>query len=359
MNYELAEVLYRSRWAMGKESLVRLWVAAKQATPDAIQAMVALRGQRSAAHDLVGDIAVVNVFGPITYRETLFSLFFGGATVEGLRQQLRSALADSAAKAVVLRFDTPGGAVDAVPEMAAELHAARGTKPIIAVSDTLMASAGYWLGSQTDQLFVSPSAMTGSVGVFTMHADISEALKREGVDVTLIFAGEHKVDGHPFAPLPDDVRQALQTDVDDVHADFIAAVARGRRTTQKAVRESYGQGLLYNAKDAVKLGLADGIATFDEVLQRTAAKVKRSARSAQAGVVDLAIAADATSTTIAATAEAVAEAAAFETISIVGTVLHTNLDPLEEEAAQPIDDTAAQAADQDYMDAAIKIAERL
>ena len=97
-------------------------------------------------------------------------------------------------------------------------------------------------------------------------------LEQMGVNVTLIFAGDHKVDAHPFAPLPDDVNARMQADVDDVHADFIAAVARGRKTSQKSVRESYGQGLMYNAKEAVKLGLADTIGTFEDTMQRAARK---------------------------------------------------------------------------------------
>ena len=169
-------------------------------------------------------------------------------------------------KAIVLRVNSPGGTVDAVPTLAAEIYATRGQKPIVAISDTLNASAALWISSQADQLLVEPSSQTGSLGVLVAHEDVSKMLEQMGVKVTLIHAGRHKVDGHPFAALPEDMHARWQAEINEVRDEFVAAVARGRRTSQRGVREKHGEGLMYSAKDAVKLGLADRIGTFEEAL---------------------------------------------------------------------------------------------
>jgi capsid assembly protease len=87
-------------------------------------------------------------------------MFFGSPTVERIQAQIRTARADSALKAIMLRVNSPGGTVDAVPTFANEIYAARGQKPIVAISDTLNASAALWISSQADQLLVEPSSQT-------------------------------------------------------------------------------------------------------------------------------------------------------------------------------------------------------
>ena len=323
----------------------------RRATPETIDARMQARAARSAAPTIVGDVAVIDVTGPISHRESFFSAFFGSATVERMQAQFRAALTDHHVKAIVFRSDSPGGTVSGVPEFAAEIAAARGQKPILAISDTLMASAALWIGSQADQVYVAPSSETGSIGVWTAHEDISGMLEQMGVNITLIFAGTHKVDAHPYGPLADDVRARLQADVDAVHADFIAAVARGRKTSQKSVRDGYGQGLVYNAKDAVKLGLADTIGTFEDVLQRAARK----------------------SSTVGARAEIIVAKFDNGTVLICG---EHNLEVGDTGCPQCLVETPMNAtvtietetepvidpqlvADQDYIDAGIRIAERL
>lgn len=222
-----------------------------------------------------GDVAIVPLRGVVTPRGGALTEIFGGAPLELFRARLREALADNAIASIVIDADGPGGTVNGVPETAAEISAARGKgKPIVAVASGLdgAASATYWLASQADELVVSPSAEVGSIGVWTMHVDASEYFKKLGFNMTLITAGKYKVEDHPFGPLSDEARAHMEASVADTHEEFIAAVAKGRRTTQKAVREGFGLGRMVPAARAVKEGMADRVATLDDVVSKLRGK---------------------------------------------------------------------------------------
>jgi signal peptide peptidase SppA len=189
---------------------------------------------------------------------------------------------DPNVKAIVIDVDSPGGTVSGVDELATEIYNARkqGTKKITAVSDCLCASAAYWIASQANEVVVSPTSLTGSIGVYQLHEDDSEMLSQVGVKVTLISAGPYKTEGNSYEPLGEEARVAMQGMVDDFYGMFTKAAARGRGVAVKAVTGGFGQGRLLTAQDAVKQGLADRIATLDEVLTKFG--VKQSAGSSAA-----------------------------------------------------------------------------
>jgi HK97 family phage major capsid protein len=169
---------------------------------------------------------------------------------------------------IVLDVDSPGGSVDLVPETAAKIRAANARKEIVAVANTRIGSAAYWLASQAGQLVVSPSGAVGSIGVYAAHEDVSEQLAAEGVNVTLISAGAHKVDGNPFEPLSDDARATIQANVDAYYGMFVGDVAKGRGVEPSVVEKKFGQGRMVLAGDAVKAGMADRVATLEDTLAR-------------------------------------------------------------------------------------------
>ena len=116
-----------------------------------------------------------------------------------------------------------------VPEFAAEILASRKQKPVIAISDCLMASAAYWLASACTEVWVSPSALTGSIGVYSAHEDRSAALEKAGVKVTLVSYGANKVQGNHTEPLSDAGRDDMQALVNYYGGMFDKAVAKGRK----------------------------------------------------------------------------------------------------------------------------------
>jgi signal peptide peptidase SppA len=277
-------------WAMTLEKLQAIGAvltaraSGVKATQEEIQAALGASAAAPASR-AVDSVAVIPVFGSLSHRMGMFSDFSGGTSYTGIRGALRSALADPNVSAILLEIDSPGGNVDGLPELADELYAARGQKPIGAIANTMAASAAYWLGSQVDDFAVTPSGVVGSIGVYMMHVDESQMNERIGLSVTYISAGEHKTEGNPDAPLSDEAREYLQSQVDAIYGQFVDAVARGRGASKKAVRETYGQGRVLMAGPALKVGMVDRIATLDEMASRMAAKWKRAgARATVVGV---------------------------------------------------------------------------
>ena len=223
-------------------------------------------GRRTTAGS-AGAVAVIPLCGMITHRASDF-WWGGGASVDQFIRQFRSAVDDSSVAAIVLDVDSPGGTVDGVPEAADEVYRARGKKPIIAVANSLMASAAYWIGCSATELVVTPSANVGSIGVYGAHMDISKMMEDAGVKVTLVSAGAFKTEGNPYEPLSDTARTAMQEMVDDYYGMFIKAVARGRNTKVDDVRNGFGQGRVVTAQNAVKMGMADRVDTLDGVLAK-------------------------------------------------------------------------------------------
>jgi signal peptide peptidase SppA len=227
-----------------------------------------------------GSVAALALHGPIAQRRDIFMDFFGGTSTEEFGAELDRLMADSTIGAVVFDVDSPGGSVAGVQELADKIYAYRGTKPMIAVADSEAASAAYWIASAADEVVVTPSGEVGSIGVVAIHADSSEALAQAGLKLTIVSAGKYKAEGNPYEPLDDEARDYVQSRVDEYYADFVKAVARNRGTTASAVRGGYGEGRMVGAKDAVKMGMADRIATFDTVVAGLRARSRRRTAAA-------------------------------------------------------------------------------
>lgn len=222
-------------------------------------------------------IAVLPLSGPLMAR----SRIGWGGMVEGMdswRARLGALAADPRVAAIVLDVNSPGGTVAGTPETAEAVAAASAEKTVVAVANSTAASAAYWIAAAAGKLVVTPSGEVGSVGVLAMHVDISRALENDGVRVSLVHAGPHKVELWPFAPLSDEARAALQQGVDSSYAAFVDSVAAGRKVTAKTVREAFGGGRMVDAKPAKAAGMVDSIATLDRVVADLAEKHAPRAR---------------------------------------------------------------------------------
>ena len=159
--------------------------------------------------------------------------------------------------------------------------AAASRKTVVAHVNNLAASAAYWVASQASRIVAVPSADVGSIGVFSIHTDYSRMLDQAGIKATIVRSTDapYKAEGNPWEPLSDDARAYAQQRIDQSHADFVRAVAKGRGTTQANVRESYGKGRVVDARKAADLGMIDGVGDLGSVLEglvgkRAAAKLK-------------------------------------------------------------------------------------
>ena len=218
-----------------------------------------------------GGIAVLPVFGVIAQRMNMMAEISGGTSTEQLSARFRDLMADPAVGSIVLNVDSPGGSVFGVPELAAEIRAARGDKPIVALANARAASAAYWLASAADEIVVTPSGEVGSIGVFTVHSDQSALEEKAGIKTTVISAGEHKTEGNPHEALSDDARAYIQARVDSYYSMFVDDVAAGRGIPSVAVRDGFGQGRMTGAADAAETDMADSVETLDELLVRLGA----------------------------------------------------------------------------------------
>jgi signal peptide peptidase SppA len=162
---------------------------------------------------------------------------------------------------IAFQVSSPGGTVTGVEELANKVRNI--AKPTMSYSDTEMASAAYWVAAAADKVVASPSSTVGSVGVYMIVADYSEAAKAEGIKMIVIKAGQHKAIGVPGAEVTDAHQAHLQEGVDEIHADFKAAVLK----TRKMVKAEDMEGQVFSGKQAAQRGLVTGLAdSFNEAV---------------------------------------------------------------------------------------------
>lgn len=215
-----------------------------------------------------GRVAVLPIRGTILHRMSGMQAMSGGTGLESLAKTFTALRDDSQVKAIILDVDSPGGSVDGLPEMADLIRSSRGAKPIVSQVNVRAASAAYWLAVQADEVAVTPSGDVGSIGIITVHEDISAALEKAGIKETVIASSPYKGEGNPFGPLSEEALAAITSDVHAFDAMFHDAVAEGRGVKASAVRADFGQGRMVLAKEAVSRGMADRVATMESTLNR-------------------------------------------------------------------------------------------
>jgi signal peptide peptidase SppA len=215
-----------------------------------------------------GSVAVIPVYGVLAPRAGMMTEMSGGTSFEALTAQLREAMGSSAIASIVFDVDSPGGSVAGATEFAREIMAARQKKPIIAQAQYTMCSAAYWLAAACTEIVASPSSTIGSVGVYTIHDDLSEALKAEGITRTYISAGKFKTEGNEAEPLSDGARERMAAVVARAYDQFVGDISKGRGVALEDVRSGFGQGAAVGAEEAKSLGMIDSIATLDHTVAR-------------------------------------------------------------------------------------------
>lgn len=213
-----------------------------------------------------GNVAVLSLYGVLAQRMNMITEASGGTSTDMFGAAFDEMMADDTVGAIVIDVDSPGGEVYGLEELSDRIFNARGTKPIYAVANSLMASAAYYVGSAADKIIVTPGGEVGSIGTVAVHVDKSAADEAAGLKYTLITAGKHKAEGSQFEPLDDETRGTIQKRVDEYYGMFVDAVARNRGVQASAVRSGYGEGRVLGAQESLKAGMVDRISTLDAVL---------------------------------------------------------------------------------------------
>lgn len=222
--------------------------------------------------------AVIQIIGPLSLDNDV--LWYGGTTYGSIQDGISQALADPNVKDIILLVDSPGGDVVGWPETCDAVYNAGQKKPVTAMITGMAASAAYGLVSQASHIMLTPSGSVGSVGVITMHTDISKLLEDMGVKITAVYAGKHKTEWSPFAPLTEEDQAAAQSEVDGLYQNFLATIMRGRasRATKDGVESNFGNGRMLTATDAVAAGMVDMIANIRDEFQARKMKLKSAAQ---------------------------------------------------------------------------------
>ena len=178
-------------------------------------------------------------------------------TAEPVVEELNDYAEDSSVKAIVLRIDSPGGGVVVSQEIYnAVKNARKEGKKVVASMGTVAASGGYYVAAAADRIVANPGTLTGSIGVKMEFANIEKLLEKIGVRGMVVKAGEYKDVGSPFREMSAQEKKILQDVIDDVHSQFIKAVAEGRNMQEAEVR-AIADGRIFTGRQALDLKLVD------------------------------------------------------------------------------------------------------
>jgi signal peptide peptidase SppA len=236
---------------------------ATERTPAARQGGRDRKGKPAADGPVVSIVPLVGVMIP---RADEIDELFGFVGTAQVGRWVDAAAADPEIDAIILYTDSPGGSVQGTAELAGKVAAAAKRKKLTAFVDATAASAAYYVASQASELVVTPSGWVGSIGVVMTHVDRSQQLANAGIKLTHVATSEKKQHGVSSGVLSAVGRAEMEEIVAGYFEQFVRAAAGGRRTSAAAVKSQLGDGGMVLAADAVRRGMADRLATFDELL---------------------------------------------------------------------------------------------
>lgn len=208
-------------------------------------------------------IAIVTLTGPMFKRANLFTAISGATSYELAAKDFQAALDNPAISGVMLKMDTPGGEASGADEFAQMVFDARKRKPVYAHISGMGASAGYWIASAAERIYVSDLANVGSIGVI---AGVQTSKEREGDRTrTYEFVSSQSPNKRPDME-SDEGRRVMQARVDEMAAVFIAAVARNRNVSAEDVISKFGKGGVLIGANAVAAGMADEVGLFEAAM---------------------------------------------------------------------------------------------
>lgn len=212
-----------------------------------------------------GKLAYIPVSGIISKGISRLEAMCGGYDLNQLHADLEVAKSNAAVKNILIDFNSPGGSTTGVPEGAEAIRLAGETKKVYGFTDTMSASASYWLMSQCTNIYATGSAVLGSIGVYLALLDSSEEMKARGVALKLFKAGAHKGMGLPGNVLSEEDEKLLQSNVDKWYGLFTKAVT----STRSKVKTETMQGQTFLGMDCRQNGLIDAtVGSLGHLIER-------------------------------------------------------------------------------------------
>jgi protease-4 len=191
--------------------------------------------------------------------------------VEDLVREMRRHRDNPLVRAVVVRINSPGGVVGPTQEVHQAVQRLRAAgKPVVASLGAVAASGGYYIAVAADQIYANPGTLTGSIGVIMQMPNLESLLKKVGVDYVVVKAGQYKDIGNMSRVMTTEERRVLQALLDDVHSQFIHAVADGRKLPRADVTR-FADGRIFSGAQAKELKMVDTLGSLEDAVNRAAA----------------------------------------------------------------------------------------
>ena len=212
---------------------------------------------------VVGNVALVNISGTITNADIPNSV-----TTQEIKTALLEAVYNTTADTVVLLFDSNGGSISGIPELATFIGNLRtnSTKTFISYTDTAMCSGALWLGVQADGVYCSNTALVGSMGAISITFDFEDAYVKQGVKPHIFTTGDLKGAGGKVGGHNEKQVRSLQAQVERYGQIFADAVQKARNLSAEQI-DALKDAHVSIGQDAVKDGLVDGVITFEQLLK--------------------------------------------------------------------------------------------
>ena len=198
-------------------------------------------------------VALVRVEGPIIEAKTVV-------------EEIKGYVKDSSVRAIVLRVDSPGGGVVPSQEIYNEVKKARAVKKVVVSMGSVAASGGYYISAPADRIVANPGTITGSIGVIMVVPNLKGLLEKVGIKTEVVKSGKNKDLASVFRGIGDEERQIIQGVMDDVHEQFIAAVAEGRKMDIDKTRK-ISDGRIFSGRQAIGIGLVDEMGDLDDAVK--------------------------------------------------------------------------------------------
>ena len=204
--------------------------------------------------------------------KTPFSTKIGVIPIEGTITSSKDIISqivrfrkDSSIKAIIIKINSPGGAVGPTQEIYKEIRRTLPTKKVLASVGDVAASGGYYIASAADRIITNPGAILGSIGVIMQYMRLEELFNKIGIANEVIKSGDFKDTGSPYRSMSEKERALLQDLIDDIREQFIIDVSQGRNLSIENIR-NIADGRVVSGKKALELGLADQLGNFQDAL---------------------------------------------------------------------------------------------
>jgi len=225
------------------------------------------------------NVGIINIEGSLFSKSSWYTKWMDLTSYDDIRSALVQAAENDSIDTILLKIDSPGGAAAGVDDVSNLINKIKADKNVISFTDRQMASAAYWIGASANKIYSTRMADVGSIGVVTVHQEITKMLDEYGIKATVLRSAEYKALGGPMEKLSDKAKTMIQDRLDALHDEFVTHVSLSLGIPPAKVSEDIANGKTYLGYDALKLGMVHGITTIDDLIGKLTQKAQSNHNS--------------------------------------------------------------------------------